>query len=704
MKSRGITLLAKSVCALSILVVTVHTGCGDRDAPAGPDAGNQTGLAALQDVTVSEPSSAAGPTGALAAGAEGFVYVSASPGALPLGLSATVTNSRTGESVSIKIVDGGFDPVSLVGLPGDVLEFVVENSDGSRISFSERVPARRRPRVVRTRPPRGATTVVLNATALVIFTEPVDDRSVTIETVKLLLDGAPVDGAVLLSDDGLRAEFTPDADLATQTTYTLIITTDVQDLLGDALEEEVTLTFTTQPPVASVTVTPVDVVLAVGQKVQFLATLRDADDDILVGRRASWSSSDEDVAVVDSTGRVTGIAVGQATITATSDGQSGSASVTVGAAGGFVQVSAGTLHTCGITPLGTAYCWGHPTQGQLGIGTSLPATDQFGPAPVQGGLRFATLAVGNAHTCGVTTAGRPYCWGYNFFGQLGDGDYSGADKYKPVPVAGNLTLINVSAGGDHNCGVATTGETYCWGSDWAGQLGDGPTEYFGHESVKVSGGLSFVTITAGEDHTCGITIGGEAYCWGVNGYGQLGDSTADTQTNWRQTAPVPVAGGVNFKRVSAGGRHTCGIGTDGVTYCWGSNEFGRLGVGSGTTQSCTPSEIPCSSIPLRVSGEIEFVSVSAGGSHTCGIGTDGVAYCWGANAFGQFGDGSTIASSMPTPAASGLTFVSIDAGWDYTCGVSVENGAYCWGRNHHGQLGDGTLEDRHAPVRVRDQN
>src|SRR2546428_7623783 len=221
---------------------------------------------------------------------------------------------------------------------------------------------------------------------------------------------------------------------------------------------------------------------------------------------------------------------------------------------------------------GAAYCWGANASGQLGDGSTM---DSKTPVPVAGGLRFLAVSTGGLgveldHTCGATSEGVAYCWGANNFGQLGA--LTGSHSTTPVSVGGGLSFKSVSAGaGFHTCGVTTSGAAYCWGNNFFGQLGDG-SGGFGNRStaaVPVAGELSFVSVSAGGFFTCGVTTAGAAYCWGRNIDGQLGDvSKSDSKT------PVLVAGGLSFVSVSAGGSRTCGLTSIGAAYCWGAGLLG----------------------------------------------------------------------------------------------------------------------------------
>jgi len=198
-------------------------------------------------------------------------------------------------------------------------------------------------------------------------------------------------------------------------------------------------------------------------------------------------------------------------------------------------------------------------------------------------VTFASVSAGGFHSCGVTTAGAAYCWGYNFRGQLGNG--TNIDSNVPVAVSGGHAFASVSAGFNHSCGVTTDGAAYCWGNNFYGELGIG-TNSNSNVPAAVSGSHTFASVNAGgEFHSCGMTTAGTAYCWGFNLYGQLGNG-ANADAN----VPVAVSGSNTFASVSAGNIHSCGVTTAGVAYCWGSNSSGQLG-------HCTRTD---SNVPTRV--------------------------------------------------------------------------------------------------------
>ncbi len=281
---------------------------------------------------------------------------------------------------------------------------------------------------------------------------------------------------------------------------------------------------------------------------------------------------------------------------------------------------------------------------------------------------LASVTMGAENACGLTSDGVAYCWGTNATGGLGDGTV--AASRVPVAVAGSLRFATISAAARFVCGVATTSNGYCWGFNADGNLGigttDGPSQcstldprtnqpsWCSTVPIAVTGGVAFSSIRAGglgtvvfpndDAFACGIAVGGAAYCWGGNGYGELGDSS---QTD--RSAPTLVAGVLSFPRC----RRSQFLDRDcaqlsrlwpsehGSAYCWGENQFGQLG----------DSSLSDSRVPIQVAGGHVFTHLSAGGNSTCGVTIDGAAYCWGDDVAGQLGDGGSSQKSYSVPIA-----------------------------------------------------
>jgi alpha-tubulin suppressor-like RCC1 family protein len=389
-----------------------------------------------------------------------------------------------------------------------------------------------------------------------------------------------------------------------------------------------------------------------------------------------------------------GPSTGTQTVTASAPGLEGSPTVftaTATPAVGFMSVSAGAYHTCGVTTDSLAYCWGDGSYGQIGNDSMQPFYRISTPVAVAGGHKFVAISAGADFTCAVTGAGSAYCWGSNGYGQLGDGSTTG--RYHPVPVAGGHLFVAVSAGASgHACGVTTDSAAYCWGFGNVGQLGNGTTTVFSDTPVLVVGNHHFGQVDAGRDHSCGVASGGVTYCWGTNTFGELGDGLV----HGMDSVPSPVGGGHTFIAVSAGGGHSCGItagGPAGLAYCWGHNDWGQ--VGNGMFDAFEP-------VPAQVVGGVLFTSLSAGhDSHTCGIeAATAAALCWGNNSTGQLGNASIVPSSTPVTVIGGIRFVVVTAGIEHTCGVAESGLAFCWGENLVGQLGNGSTSPSDEPVPV----
>lgn len=356
-------------------------------------------------------------------------------------------------------------------------------------------------------------------------------------------------------------------------------------------------------------------------------------------------------------------------------------------------VSASEVHTCALTSAGGVKCWGDNLFGSLGDGST---TDSLVPVNVSGlGSGVTAISAGQFHTCALTSAGGVKCWGYNAGGELGDG--STTNRLVPVNVASlGSDVTAISAGQTHTCALTSAGGVRCWGRNGFGQLGDGSTNH-SLVPVNVTGlGSGVTAISSGNGYSCALTSAGGVKCWGA---ATLGDGITDS------LVPVNVPGlegGV--AAISAGHDHACALTAAGGVKCWGSNAFGWLGDGSATGNNVW---MP----PVDVSGLGSGVrAISVGAAYACALtGADGVK-CWGANVFGQLGNGSlgdsedgSLVSEVPVSASVlGGDVISIRAGKDRTCALTLAGVFKCWGSNgHNGLLGGGNTNSYSTtPVNV----
>jgi alpha-tubulin suppressor-like RCC1 family protein len=293
---------------------------------------------------------------------------------------------------------------------------------------------------------------------------------------------------------------------------------------------------------------------------------------------------------------------------------------------------------------------------------------------------WTTVTVGRDHSCGLKAGGVAFCWGSNQSGQLGTAatdticgatDASYACWRVPTAVQTSLRWRSISAGGSHTCGITDAGEAYCWGGNDQGQLGDASRG--GPALVRIVTSLTWTQISAGFNHTCAIRSDGVLFCWGSNDRGQAGNGSIGPVTSpVRAQMPTPVAS------ASAGQQRTCGRTTVGTVYCWGAIWTKREGGLEFTRSQLTPQLVPDAP---------QMTRLSVGTLTTCGVDASGFAYCWEANPRGAIGNGTTDGSISPKRISSTLEFVQVAAGLVQTCGVVADGVGYCWGDDSFGELG-----------------
>ncbi len=333
------------------------------------------------------------------------------------------------------------------------------------------------------------------------------------------------------------------------------------------------------------------------------------------------------------------------------------------------NASVGNGFGCAVDSGGNVYCWGDNSLGQLGRGTEsfLPilqpgATNLFDAA--------SEVAVGHDHACARLTTGGVACWGANFAGQIGNGVIGVGVASPTVLTSPSVTnTIDVSAGFEHSCAVASAGTVWCWGRNSSGQLGNGTTT---DSTTPVPGtGLTGVTqVSAGYTSTCARRSDGTVRCWGANFSGQLGNNTTTDST-----VPVTVSGLSGTRTVAVGAFGACADDTSGAVRCWGNDSEGQLGRGTSGTISTTPVVASITNVANR-SG-----ALAGGPDGFCAVDTADTLRCWGDGKSFLFADGDVTARTTPTAVATGISSVTV--GGDFLtgtlCAVRIDGGLRCWG-------------------------
>ncbi len=349
----------------------------------------------------------------------------------------------------------------------------------------------------------------------------------------------------------------------------------------------------------------------------------------------------------------------------------------------FSSLVAGGQFTCALDETGTTWCWGANRFGQLGLGDTL---DRFVPTRLQHSVPFTRLAAGETHVCATDSIANLYCWGDNR-------DYALADttvRVRARPGTVGVTGVReLALGTNVTCITDASDRPLFWGTDSHGERGD---DRLGSAPVAeprlVGGDHTFVQLTVGRQHACGLTLSGEAWCWGDGG--ALGDGTITDRG-----MPVPVRDR-RFRTLAAGESITCGLKQDDSAWCWGFAYDGQLGHGSPPR--------PNTFLPAPVSGGLSFQQIAPGRHRVCALDLEGMAWCWGSNYNGGLGDGSGQSQSQPVRVEGNRRYVQLVSGDFHSCALDTASVVWCWGENGDprggGALGDGTMRSRATPVRV----
>ena len=398
------------------------------------------------------------------------------------------------------------------------------------------------------------------------------------------------------------------------------------------------------------------------------------------------------------------------TVESSGNGSSSISTVTVSAFN-FTSISVGREITCAITFEDKLYCWGINNVGQLGNGQTGSGSSY--PVEVSSLTDVMSVAVDSGSgACATLLDSSVYCWGDSGNGRIGDGrngDGLGNNSSVPIKVELGSTAWTVSAGGGTPCALMSDKTVKCWGYNFWGTVGNGTDQSNGTSSVLspvvVTGLSDVVRVDSGGSTTCAlINTGGTVYCWGYGTPGTLGDGV-DHSGNfcWNGTTPVcsvrtpvQVTGLTNAREITVGDNHACALMMDRTVQCWGSNTSFKLGKQT-APDSCNKNTETCARSPGLVSGLTSVQQISAGGNTTCALKTDGLIFCWGAYGSGNLGTNASADSYTPIEIAGISNASKVAVGDSYVCAILATGTVKCWGSNTNGQFGNGTKTSSATP-------
>lgn len=460
-------------------------------------------------------------------------------------------------------------------------------------------------------------------------------------------------------------------------------------------------------PVARVQIDVDSVRLLTADSLQVSATLGSVTGEVLFGRTVTWRILDTTVATVSSSGllraanQVDGAAVTTRLI-AESEGRADTVTVRIGSriarleivndrtlllVGDTLQLVSRAFGADGSEILGGFVRWSTANEAVLRVSASGLVTATGGGrtsvfAVSEGSLAVTeivvtsvaaqrrTITAGDQHTCAIAETGETYCWGLNNFGQLGS---AGPSSNVPRLVDGGHSFVSLAAGRMTTCGLHVDGRVLCWGNPVL--LADGSA---GARSMpgEIAGGRRYVSVAAGDTHACAITGEGELYCWGYNDYGMIGDGAPSASL---ASEPRRVLGGHRFRAVAAGFGHTCAVTVEQRVLCWGWNSFGQLGNGTEVNHY----------LPGPISSAESFVGTSAGQNFSCALSAAEKVLCWGRNDVLQTGSFAAGAVYGPTPVLrvsgtavqplAGIVALQSNPLTQYSCGLDSFGALFCWG-------------------------
>jgi alpha-tubulin suppressor-like RCC1 family protein len=406
-----------------------------------------------------------------------------------------------------------------------------------------------------------------------------------------------------------------------------------------------------EPAAAAEVEGPSVVMVGPGEQLRAPVHMVDAFGNVVPHSRATWSVSSIVVAAVNADGIVSGITLGSTVLRVEVDELTADFPLRVGESLVLERIVVGLDHACGLAEAGAAYCWGRHDYGQLGAGaveSGLDAVRVSSPEPL------VSLSLGDRVSCAVSVSERGYCWGSRFHSLLGDGIRSPSRVDTPQLIALDVPIRSLDAGPHHTqCAITTGGEAYCWGHNDFGQVGQGVAtqRILTPTLLPADGPVRETALSA--FHGCALLMSGSTWCWGGEGFNEPGE---DGVTLSRPPGPLP--GDPGLASLARGIFGTCGLTADGTGFCWGRQPHMQA---FGLERSLRP--------PAAV-GDFRFESLAVGEFHACGVLIGGEGTCWGL-------PGQSVPG--PSPVADAEQFA---ASWFFICALDSEGAPWCWGSDY----------------------
>ncbi|HYV91991.1 MAG TPA: T9SS type A sorting domain-containing protein [Chitinophagales bacterium] len=348
------------------------------------------------------------------------------------------------------------------------------------------------------------------------------------------------------------------------------------------------------------------------------------------------------------------------------------------------QIAAGNGHSLAICSDSTIRAWGWNVWGQLGNGSN---SDSNVPVQVSSLTGIIAIAGGSYHSLALKNDGTVWAWGNNNGGQLGTGTGYGTDSNIPVEVSSLTGVITIAGGSYHSLALKNDGTVWAWGDNLFGDLGDGSSGVYAYSyvPVQVNSLTGIIAIGAGADYSVALKNDGSVWAWGWDKYGQLGNGDT-TDSN----VPVQVSSLTGITAISIGWGHSLALKNDGTVWAWGWNQYGQLGNGDTTD----------SNVPMQVGSLTGITAIAAGYAHSLAVKNDGTLSAWGANYYGELGNGTNSDSNIPVQVNSLTGIAAIATGYYHSLALKNDGTLWAWGANANGQLGNGTNTDSNVPVQV----